>query len=938
VQPIEEFFSLVLPMQGTRVLVEFTDTGPRNHTYVEGTPYAEIAADAIRMDAAGRTVYMALGGFAPETVARTKGRTADNASWFKSLWFDIDIGPGPKKDYPTRKEAAGALEKFVNDSGLPEPTLVDSGHGFHVYWPLDTEIPKAMWQQYADGLKALAVKHGFNTDTTCTADGARILRPVGTHNYKFGLSKQVRLMQSAGAYSLDALPLNGHAVPVVMAASPIVVPASMAAGFGLTTIDAAKPSDFDARKIITGCQQFHWAYNNQPEVKEPMWRAMIGTLYRTNKPTVIHTFSKKHPGYTFDETEKKAQAWAGGGVTCATLESLRPGGCAGCPQYGAIKSPSYFGVIQGPPPLPPKIDEATGMPESWVLIGGKLCLRSDDGPQLLYNGTVEFGQPFKEKDPLSKNDVQFLPLIAHSSMDTHTMLLHMGMHASPQELKKAFSTVGILPETRMEKEFYNGMRAWIQEITDKSTSIKPVRQMGWQSHEAADTDAGFVLGNTLYTPGQKRKVRVDVAAEKHSLHMKPMGDYDEWKRAINMYSRPEYASYALMSWLMFGAPLARLLGIGMPVAHFNSQGSGHGKTGTQDLLLSGAGNPRDPNGRWTGNTTIISIYAYLTAMNGNIAILDETSAIPPETLGKLMFEATLGSGRKAMSGSSGQTRDLPPITGILCTSGNVSLQQLAQTLKGNSEAQVARVFEFDVKRPSISTAQRYADAEIFKKVYENYGHAMPEFIEYVVDNQAKVKQQLAKVEKQLIDRLGMENEERFWRGLMTVCITGALIAKKLGIIDHDINALMPAAFKHYEYQRAALSNDGNGTNVLYQFVQDNQSTVLVVDTDAPTLTSSGMQLVTPLRAPAAHVNVRMRYVVDSQRLYVDRRFLRAYCSEKNLDFRLMINNAKIEGWLLVEQERRELTAHTRVSTPARATCVGFDMALAGVVVDLLKGQ
>ena len=934
-QPIEEFLSLVLPTQGTRVLVEFTDKGPRNHTFDEGTSYAEIAADALALDARGHDVYVALGGFAVESVSPFKGRTAINARWFKSLWLDIDVGPD--KDYPTRKDALNALTTFVNAQQLPHPTLIDSGYGFHVYWPLQEEVPVATWQQYAARMAALAASAGFVVDTSCTADGARILRPVGTHNYKFGLSKLVRPIKINPSVALTAFQKYAVALPAppVVAA---VAPKVNGVGFGLTSIDVAHPEDFSAKRIIEGCAQFRWAYLNQADVKEPVWRAMIGTLLRTDRPKSIHKFSHEHPGYTFEETEKKAAAWTGGGVTCATLENLRPGGCTGCPKYGVIKSPSSLGVKQAEPPPPPKIDAATGMPEHWLLVGGTLCLRSDDGPQLLYNGVIEFGQPFKEKDPQSKNDIQFLPLTAHSSQDTHTMFLHMGTHASPQELKKAFSTVGILPETRMEKEFYNGMRAWIQEITDKSTSVKPVRQMGWQSHEAADIKAGFVIGNTLYTPGDQRIVRVDIAAEKHSAHMKPQGSYDEWRKAINVYTRPEYASYALMSWLMFGAPLARLLGIGMPVAHFNSQGSGHGKTGTQDLLLSGAGNPRDPNGRWTGNTTIISIYAYLTAMNGNVAILDETSAIPPETLGKLMFEATLGSGRKAMHGSSGQTRDLPPITGILCTSGNVSLQQLAQTMKGNSEAQVARVFEFNVQRPFLSSAQRYADAQTFRLVYENYGHAMPIYMRYVVDNQAKVKEQLVKIDKQLVDQLGMHNEERFWRGLLTVCITGALIAKKLGIIDHDVNALMPAALKHYAYQRSALTEDGNGSHVLHQFVQDNQSSVLVVDTDVPTISSAGLHLVTAQRIPAAHVNVRMRFVTDVHRLYVDKKYLRAYCSEKNLDFRLLMRTAEVEGWLIEDGTRRELTAHTRGTTPARATCVCFDMAKADAVVSILKGQ
>lgn len=287
-----------------------------------------------------------------------------------------------------------------------------------------------------------------------------------------------------------------------------------------------------------------------------------------------------------------------------------------------------------------------------------------------------------------------------------------------------------------------------------------------------------------------------------------------------------------------------------------------------------------------------------------------------------------------MAGASGHTRDLPPITGLLCTSGNVSLQQLAQTLKGNSEAQVARVFEFNVRRPELTPEQRYADAEIFKKVYDNYGHAMPIFIEYVVNHQAMIKLQMAEIERKLITRLGMQNEERYWRALLVVCITGALIAKRLGLIDHDVNALIPAALTHFFYQRAAMA-EGAQDNVLYQFVQDNQHSVLVVDTDKPTITSTGLQLVTAVRRPAAHVNVRMRYVVDTGRLFVDRKYLRAYCSEKNFDFRQLIADATAGGWLVGDQERRDLAVFTSLDTPARVVCVVFDMIKARAVVDLL---
>lgn len=933
-QPTENFLSLVLPHRGTIVLVEIAGDVVRNHTYEEGTSVAEIAQDAETMDRRGSTVYMAMGGYAPETVARYKGRTADNARWFRSLWYDLDVGP--KKEYLTQKDAAQALVKFVNTIGMPAPTIINSGYGLHVYWPFDDDLPADQWRFAAQRLKALADQHGLRIDN-CTEDAARILRPVGTHNYKGDTPKEVRLIQSAGAVPFTQMQqylatAKAPSLPVVM--KPNGNHHAMVDAFGLGSISKANPSDFDAAKIIAGCQQFKWAQDNQADVKEPVWRAMVGTLYRTNDPASIHPFSNKHPGYTYAETETKAMAWAGGGVTCATLENLRPGGCAGCPKYGVIKSPSSFGLTQSEPEPPPKIDAKTGMPENWLLRGKSLCLRSDDGPQLLYNGFIDFGQPFKEKDPLSKNDIQFLPLRATTALDKHELFLHMGAYASPADLRKAFTTVGILPEPRMEKEFYNGMRAWIQKITDESTSVKPVRQMGWQSHEASDTAAGFVLGTTLYTPGKKQTIRIDSTAEKHSRHMKQEGSFDEWKLAINTYSRPEYAGYALMSWLAFGAPLGRLLGVGLPIAHFNSQGSGHGKTGTQDLLLSAAGNPRDPNGRWTGNTTIISIYAYLTAMNGNIAVLDETSAIAPETLGKLMFEATLGSGRKAMQGASGQTRDLPPITGLLCTSGNVSLQQLAQTMKGNSEAQVARVFEFNVQRPDLTPEQRYADAKVFESVNSNYGHAMPIYIEYIVNNQALVKQQLLDIERRLVKKFGMNNEERFWRALMTVSITGALIAKKLGIIDHDVNALLPAAFQHFKYQRATLNEEKQNDNPLQQYIQDNQPALLTVSSDTPTITSTGLKLVTAIRKPAAHVNIRMRYIEDSGLLFVDKRHLQTYCSEKNYDYRQLLTDASKDGWL-VDQGRRNLAVYTNLDTHGRVQCVVFDMVKAKAAIDLL---
>lgn len=918
-----DFLSMVLPRHGTRVLVEFTAKGPRNHTYDEATSFEEIAHDAQQIDSTGNTVYMALAGYTPETVSRFKGRTQDNAQWFRALWIDIDVGE--KKDYHSRKDAAHAvLTRLVGDTGdLPVPLLISSGNGLHVYWALDQDIDLSQWRAASSALHDLAIKRGLRFDTRCTTDAARILRPVGTHNYKTTPPREVKVLHISPAVALTAFQKFILTQPAA-AATP--VNGKHHDAFGLSSIDSLKPEDFSAKKIIAGCQQFQWAYINQSEVKEPMWRAMIGTLYRTDKPSAIHKFSAQHPTYTYDECEEKAKAWSGGGVTCATLESLRPGGCAGCPKYGEIKSPSWFGV-KTPAPLPPTtVTPETGLPKNWLLHGGVLCMQSDDGPQLLYDGDIAFGDPYKDFDPFSKNMNLVVPIHATTKAGHHHELhLNMSDVASPTDLKRAFYATGIVPDSHTEKEFLNGMRAWIQKVAAERSVTKTVRQMGWQTHDANDTKATFVIGGTAYEAGgtisEVHLAKNDAIAR----HMKQHGTLAEWKRAVNMYMQPEYAAYAPMSWLMFGSPLARLFGMGMPIAHFISQGSGHGKTGVQELLLSAAGDPRDPNAKWHGNATLPSIYAYLTTMNGNIAVFDETSTLHPDVVDRLMYEMTLGSGRKVMQGASGITRDNPPISGIFCTSGNVSMQQLAMAKKSSTSAQIARVFEFNIRRPDLPPQRVTADAEVFQLVYSNYGHAMPIFIRHVVDNQAAVKAMLGQVHTKLLARFGSNNEERFWRGLLTVSITGALIARQLGLIDHDVNALLPAAFAHYEHQRGTLKEQHIvAAHWISQFIQDVLPNILHVDTNVPQKQLPGA-FCTVIRGPSPHVPVRGRYVADVRQLAVDQRFLQVYCTERGIDLRSRLWEAQQNGALVSAGMRCNLTARARNYMPVRATCVVFDL-------------
>lgn len=73
------------------------------------------------------------------------GRTKDNVKALRALWLDIDCGEAkaqidPKTERPDgyidQLSAFSALQKFCKLTGMPKPTIVNSGRGLHVYWAL----------------------------------------------------------------------------------------------------------------------------------------------------------------------------------------------------------------------------------------------------------------------------------------------------------------------------------------------------------------------------------------------------------------------------------------------------------------------------------------------------------------------------------------------------------------------------------------------------------------------------------------------------------------------------------------------------------------------------------------------------------------------------------------------------------------------------------
>jgi len=123
----QEFLATVLPSSGKNCACELS-TDYKKHVFVDSID--ELYNNAVDFSGQGLNAFYALATFKEDGK-----RLAENVSKIKSLFLDIDCGKG--KDYPTKTEAANALDSFLSTTGLASlgtPWIVSSGGGLHVYW------------------------------------------------------------------------------------------------------------------------------------------------------------------------------------------------------------------------------------------------------------------------------------------------------------------------------------------------------------------------------------------------------------------------------------------------------------------------------------------------------------------------------------------------------------------------------------------------------------------------------------------------------------------------------------------------------------------------------------------------------------------------------------------------------------------------------------
>lgn len=949
-----KFLQSVLGEHGHYCIFGALPSGRKKQQFHASIPDAVRAAE--RLCADGYNVYFGLATFGDKTKKTDYGekrvRTADNTLEMRSFYLDLDCGPA--KDYDTQTEALMALRQFCDATSLPRPLVVNSGRGIHAYWRLRDPVPVAQWLPVAEALKRACAVEGLNTDTTVTADAARVLRVPGTKNFKDDPASDVFVYATSNSTALTFAAFKGFM-------TPYAAPEDDAAVAVLNTVKLSVHDDPVMKRLLggqensfklivqktaagKGCAQLGFCLSNPAEVSEPLWRSALSIAkFCTDVDKAAVRLSEGHPEYNPAQMRAKLEGIAGP-HHCSQFAGHRPGVCEACPLWGKITSPIVLGrnVKEASPEdntveLPVDPDTPDAEPETidiptlpWPYFrgatGGVWTKEKDEEGDLMpvrvYINDLFYTQ--RIVDPEKGECVVGRLLLPNDGL--REFIVPLVAATAKEELRKILAENGVAAIGKQWDKLMQYTHAWIEQLQTTTIADTARSQFGWTD----DTMTSFVLGDREifadkvgYNPPSSSTAYLFPA-------MRPKGTLEGWVKQADFYNRPGLEPYQYMICHAMAAPLMRFTPIHAAIFDIYSDGSGHGKSTTQFFASTIYG---EPSALVVGpNDTLNSRMNRMEVLKDINIQFDEFTEFPAEDTSKLIYEATGGRQKARMSSGSNAERHRGDAWHLTMTSSsNHSMLAKVFSVKSNPRAEVQRVLRYHVQ-PHNFTDKSETDA-FAKSVGENQALAAEVFIQYVLRNKTTVQELLSKVQRQLDSACGLTMQNRFWSVQGAATITALICAREAGLLSYNVKSLFAWVVSLIE------ANKGHDTettlsvdNLLNDYVNENYGNILWIKSTADMRGVAGSNnngldsLVVPEQQPRNRLVAR--YETDLKRLFLVPKPLQQWCAKQRINYDSMVKQAmeKFGG----EKGRMRLSKGTKLNLPPTAViilnCDSLDLA------------
>ena len=908
-----DLLSAVLSDEGWYCVVGLKKTGMPKQIFVQSLEEVETEIDDLL--AKHYDVYFACSKYEVNST-----RTTDNVKNIKAFWLDIDCGDG--KPYETQGDGVQALKHFCADLGLPKPTLVNSGRGVHVYWPLKEAITRLQWKSVADRLKVICHERGLHADPARTADAASILRIPGTLNTKGDPPLDVVLMCTGAETSYEEF-------------KDIVGALEEAPDYARTQINELtkslmgnKQSRFSTIMMKVerdgACPQLASAIADQESLEEPRWRAALSiAAHCVDMEEAIHDISSKHPDYSPVATAEKA-ARIKGPYTCDAFDKIHPGVCGDCPNKGKVTSPIVLGqeivaaepednVIQFTPSDVSKPVTYTVPEYPYPYFRGKTggvyrkADDEDDEAVLIYEHDLYVVK--RMKDP-QHGEVVWMRM--HTPRDgVKEFALPNTDLLTTEKLRDKLAWFGVVAMKKQMEAIMAYIVRFTKELQCREGADIMRTQFGW-----TDNNRSFVIGDTEICADGDRYSPPSSYTAPLADYFIPVGSLEEWKKVISIYAMPGLEPMAFGFFTAFGGPLLKHLNLKGALINMINNQSGTGKTTVIKAMHSVYSHPEEV---MLIERDTMNVRLHRLGVMNNIPLgCDEITKMHPDAFSDFAYAISQGRGRGRMKASENVERlNFARWADMVLSSSNASGVDKLKSLKSTPDGELMRIIEYTIPDTNVLTKEE-AD-EIFPKLYSNYGHAGRIYVRDLVCNlEERIKE--VKDIQLLIDRkIGFTNRERFWSGVAACNIAGAMFARRLGLIDIDVGRVFKWLVKEFTQMRQEIKPPASSyASVIGEYWNEQRQNTLVINDEIDKRT--GVELL-PILEPRGELTVRME--PDTQKLFLVAKKFREYCSKNQITLKDILNALAAEG-VYAGTVKKRMSKGTKLSSTPPVDAYVFD--------------
>lgn len=958
----KEFLDSVLPRAGLKVLAIprlFTGDDGQERVGWRYTTYQAteaMAEAALQFDARGDTVYFAVQGYgdwyeelnAKTGKMRRRIRTQKNVEAMRALYDDFDVSQDPAKDvYRSREDALQGVLSLAKTLRL-SPTITSSGGGYHFYLMLDDDVPPDVWMELAVMKRRITRHLELKTDPAVDIDSARILRPIGTHNYKGAEPRPVELVRAGKPYPATLVRqrmdefIAANNVPQVAIAPREV--GGMANPFAMATGDYPPSS---ALRVIEHCAALRSIAEVHGDVAEPLWRAMLGLVkYTEEGDELCHEWSAGCATYDESETQSKLDNWATGPTLCETFNSHL--GCrAECPHAERVRSPIWLGQYEDAPSATEAVAEPVKVLPGIVVDDEHLPLWPDGyrwngttiSKAIMVEGIVEY-VPFSRSlfYPTSRTRVEdgtwAMRFRARKlNGKWFTFDVPTGDVASSDVLARSLAQYEVfLVDSKRSKM---AMTAYVQDyilgLQQADIGSVTVHRYGWHS----DPD-GFVLGDQIILGDESRHVLCGKDIPGNLRDVKPSGTLQAWiDMTDRIANRPNAEIIQLALCHAFGAPLVYLMEDdnwhGIPIGLVGASGSGKTTLAGMACDIYGPGSALAPQGTQVGSTLNGAI-KMMSVLNGVPYLLDELSGRDPKEITDLVYAAGNGKSKIRIDRTGGwATTSDPWYTNGFLTS-NDSIYALLGLARNEDVAVATQLRVLEIELPDgyiLDTLKDITRTEVTQHRSTNYGMAGWEFLKFVVANKEWVKAQLQTARAKYNPASAEESKERYYFDALATAVTAGRIAERIGLIKFDLKPMIAWTREHILSLRASRSRmKVDPDDILAGFITSLHGKMIVTRELRDNRNGAPEQPVETVRGEPVG-----RVATDARRVFVQAKALADWCRDRQIKPHAVLKRMDEVGLLLrtasgsATDVLRIGTGTPVMSSPARCYELNYNVLL-----------